>query len=360
MPTQNNYTASVDSGNGGTNAVLAKAGGGYKTHYEPSVRAVATGDSLGLSNELQYTYVDWYGQRYVTGDDVIRVTRRGLERHMGANRYGDEFVRFLTAVALAKMGVKEGEIDLTLFAPPGLYKEARGQIITGFKDDVKISLKGDKQPRHWSYSRVNVVPEGIGAAACYLLDDTGKPIDSDIFDGELVVIDAGAFSLDAVQMTDANFNPESLQDATWQNAGVHTHIREPLLRKVHEKNADFATATIDDIDALIRRGLNTGDYSLKIAGQVLNLENLCKVLFERYADWVSNNICDGIYNGFRGIKAVILVGGGAVMIEDKLKDLYPGKILDRRKFAHTKKLHPAEMNCIGGLRVALNQQAQAS
>ena len=39
------YTASVDAGNGGTNAILAKGSGRARRFYEPSVRAAATGDS---------------------------------------------------------------------------------------------------------------------------------------------------------------------------------------------------------------------------------------------------------------------------------------------------------------------------
>src|ERR1051325_2077956 len=107
------YIASVDAGNGGTNAVLAQSKG-YKSFYGPSVRAAASGDSLGLGKgwELEYDYVDWDGHRYVTGDDVIRVTRRALERHMGINRYGNEFHQFLVALALAKLGIKDGEVDL--------------------------------------------------------------------------------------------------------------------------------------------------------------------------------------------------------------------------------------------------------
>ena len=35
--------ASVDAGNGGIKAVLAKSSGGHKSHYEPSVRASVQG-----------------------------------------------------------------------------------------------------------------------------------------------------------------------------------------------------------------------------------------------------------------------------------------------------------------------------
>ena len=120
------YIASVDAGNGGTHAVLALSKG-YKSFYEPSVRAAATGDSLGLGKgwELDYDYVDWNGHRYVTGDDVVRITRRQLERHMGANRYGNEFHQMLVAHALARLGIKSGTVDLTLFAPPGMYNDLK-------------------------------------------------------------------------------------------------------------------------------------------------------------------------------------------------------------------------------------------
>ena len=172
------YFASVDAGNGGTNAVLAKGRSRPKRYYEPSVRAVATGDTLGLGKvlELQYDYVDWYGHRYVTGDDVIRVTRRNLEHHLGTNRYGNEFHQFRVAVALAKLGVSEGTVDLTVFAPPGVYNEISPMMQQRFLEEgglVNIRLKGDKQTRAWRYERVTVWPEGIGAAACYILDDKG-------------------------------------------------------------------------------------------------------------------------------------------------------------------------------------------
>ena len=79
---------SCDAGNGGTTAVLARDKGRYKSIYFPSVRAAATGDSLGLGGdlELDYTYVDWYNHRYVVGEDVLRVTRRHMERDNYENR----------------------------------------------------------------------------------------------------------------------------------------------------------------------------------------------------------------------------------------------------------------------------------
>ncbi len=349
---------SVDAGNGGTNAVLARPNGNHKTFYEPSVRAAASGDSLGLGKEweLDYDYVDWNGHRYVTGDDVIRVTRRALERHMGANRYGNEFHQFLVAVALAKLGIKDGTVDLTLFAPPGLYGQLKTHIERAFmsdKGEVTIRLKGDKKARQWSYEKVTVWPEGIGAAACFMLDDRGKHVPSDILDSEVVILDLGAHTLDALKLVNGNFNAESLEYATWEAGGVHVHIREPLLRVVHKQGDDFANLVVEDIDRIIRSGLVSEDFMLRAAGYEADLKPLLDKYRERYAEWIANNIGDGVFNGFRGIKSVILVGGGAVLVEDHLKKWYGDKILDRKKHETTKKLHPVDMNAVGGIRFAL-------
>ena len=122
------YIVSIDAGNGSTNAVRAK-GRSYDGVSFPSVRAAATGDSLGLSSqfELQYDYIDWGDNRFLVGDDVF-ISRRAVERHQGTFRYGDEFHLFLLAVALGKLLPKGGSIDLTLFAPPGLFFDAKHTI----------------------------------------------------------------------------------------------------------------------------------------------------------------------------------------------------------------------------------------
>jgi len=359
------YPASVDAGNGGTNAVLVKGRGRPKRSFEPSVRAAATGDSLGLGSqfELEYDYVDWYGHRYVTGDDVLRVTRRNLERHVGINRYGNEFHQFLVAVALAKLGVKSGTVDLTVFAPPGLYNDLKQGIQDSFMEQdgqVTISLKGDRQPRQWRYNSITVWPEGIGAAACFILDDKGEFIQTDVLAGEVVVLDIGVFTLDALRFTDGNFNPEALEHATWENAGLNVHLREPVLRAVKARSDDFSGLTVDDIDLVIRTGLATGDYTLRVAGLEADLQPLLDKYRERYAGWIANTICDGVYDGFRGVRAVILVGGGASLVETWLRQWYGDKLLNPHKHPTTKKVAAVDMNAVGGLRLALMRQKQAT
>jgi hypothetical protein len=346
---------SVDAGNGGTNAVLAEAKG-VKTTYFPSVRAAATGDSLGLGGqfELSYLYVDWGGHRYVVGDDVVRVTRRNLERHKGAFRYGDEFHQFLVAVAIGMLGVNNGTVNLTLFAPPGLYVEAKETIIRRFmeeKGQAAIKFKGDDKPRVWHYEKVQVYPEGIGAAACFIFDNQGKIQDNTVLSGDTIILDMGVYTLDALKMQDANFNPESLETATWETGGIGVHVLEPILRVVKKQDDDFAFVTTDDIDYVLRQGLQTGNYVLKAGAKEINIQPLVDKFSERFAEWIANNIVDGVFGGLRGIKSAILVGGGTPLVARFLRKWYSDKILDPSQNELTMGIQAVDMNAIGGLRL---------
>lgn len=314
---------------------------------------------LGSQFETEVNYVDWGGHRYAVGDDV-KFSRKGIERHQGAFRYGDEFHTFLIAVAIAKLGIKEGSIDLTTFAPLGMYLEAKKAIEKRLKDAgnrLAISLKGDSKPRIFQIDAVTVHPEGLGALLCFVLDDKGKSVDNDMLEGENVVLDMGMYTLDALQVSNGQFNPESLASATWENGGIKAHILDPMLRAVKKQGGeDFDLLTVVDVDRAIWQGLATGNYELKVAGVVADVKPLLDRFSERYAQWLSNNIIDGVFNGLRGIKSMILVGGGAVFTEAWLQQWYPDKILDASKHKVAKGLEPVEMNAIGGLRLALSKE----
>src|SRR5690606_14855135 len=104
-----------------------------------------------------------------------------------------------TAMALARLGINAGNVSLTLFAPPGMYLDARTAILERFQNNngaVEIRLKQDKKPRTWRYERIEIWPEGIGAAACFVLDDQGQPVSSDVLARQTVILDLGAYTLD--------------------------------------------------------------------------------------------------------------------------------------------------------------------
>ncbi len=352
------YIACVDAGNGGTNAALVGKNGKLTVVYIPSIRAAATGERLGLDKglELSYQTVQWGGHRYITGDDAVTISKRALERHMGTNSYGNEFHQFLIAKALADMGVKSGTVDLTVCVPPGVFREVKPVILERFKSykhHAAIWLSGEARPRDWEYESVTVMPEGICAAACFVLDDKGKKVKSDIFSGDVVVIDVGAYTVDALLLQNGNFNPETLQHTTWENEGVDLHIRQPILSELKRQSQEFSRATVDDIDLAIRRGVKKGKYTVAIGGYEADITPLVTKQSERYAEWISNNIGDGLFNAMRGIKRLIVVGGGAVLVTSYLRKWYGDKVVDPNAFPSTKNVHVADMNAVGGLRLRL-------
>ena len=354
------YIVAVDAGNGFTNAVRAK-GKGYESIGFPSVRASVSGDSLGLGEqfEMNVDYVQWSTFRYAVGDDVF-TSRRAIERHQGAFRYGDEFWLFLVSVALGKLLPKKGgSVDLTVFAPPSMFFDAQTGInerMKTIKNTIAVQFKGDSKPRIFKIEKITVHPEGLGAVGAFALDDTGQAVASDILEGQTVVLDLGMYTLDALSMNNGQFNPESLQSATWEGQGIKTHILDNVLRVVKKQGEDFALLTTDDIDQAMRQGLSTGNYTLVSGASAIDIEAAVKKFAQRYADWIANNIIDGVFNSLRGIKSLILVGGGATLTADFLKEYYSEKLLQVAHHQHVADVLPTELNAVGGVRLAIARQ----
>lgn len=347
---------SVDSGNGFTNALFSTKPGKYKTVSFPSVRAAASGDSLGLGVdlEMQYTTVGWEGSRYIVGDDVVTVSKRGLNRLQGIDRYPSEFTSFLTAYAAAQMGVKDGEHELVTYCPPGIYTAQKDKIREYFlTGDHVIKLSTDKKARRWCYNNVLVWPESIAAALAILLDDNGSPVNPEALNGRVLVVDSGAFTLDTVELSDGKFNPENLQVATASDGGLHVHIHQNVLRWLKSNSPDFDLHTVDDIDYAIRNGgmIRAGAGQVDIS-QKVQAESL------RYAGWIADYLKTN-FQSLRGIASVILVGGGADFILENLlkREDMGSKVLNTETYKNVKGVHPSFLNALGGYRFRMYQLA---
>lgn len=351
--------AGIDTGNGGTN-VAVQLNGKAKFFYSPSVRAAATGNTLGLKDlELDYEYVDWNGNRYVVGDDVTRVSKRGLSRHTGINRYGSEFHQFMTAYALRKAGVKGGVISALLNIPPGMYKDGAKFMQEQYgKATVEIQLKSDKKPAKWNYINASVLPEGVASLGAFLFDKQGQMVANDLFVGDIAIIDIGVHTVDLVWVSNGKLNFEALNFATKESAGIDTHIRKPILDDLYSLNDDFRVLTVDDIDMVIRRGLDSGNWQIQSGSKVVDLQPHIEKRINDYSYWIADNIIDGDLGSLRGLKGAVLVGGGAVLTEAILREWYKDKIVDRRKHATAATVSPLWLNAYGSLLFLLNKAAR--
>jgi hypothetical protein len=354
------YIACADAGNGGTNVAVVDKKNNLVVTYRPSIRAKASGESLGLGKgwELSYSSVVWAGHRYIVGDDILTVSRKGLERHMGDNRYANEFHQFLIALALADSGVASGSVDLTVCAPPGVFNKVKPLILerfAKFNNQATIWIDGEDKPRTWDYEQISVIPEGIGAAACFILDEKGRKAKNDSLSGNVVILDIGAYTIDALSLVNGNFNPEALDYASWENEGVDLHIRQPILKEVKKQLSDFAILTEDDIDVALRRGSAGGKYTVTLGDFEADITPLVQKYSRRYAEWIANTIGDGKFNTFKGINKVFVIAGGSYLVTEHLKDWYGDKIADPTSYNTTESVNLADLNAVGGLRFRLSR-----
>ena len=226
------YTASIDAGNGHVNAILDKGKGRPRQLSFASVRARSSGKSLGLDQlELQYEQVGWQGRTYIVGDEATQISRTGVERHTGtANRYGNELHRHLIATAIARLGVKTGEVSLVTYLPPGMYNEVREEVRQRFLAYPDVSIKLNGKPHTFTYTDVTLFPEGMAAIGCFTLDAKYQPQNADaILAGDVLILDCGAYTLDAILLSNGKLNPEMPGRHTYEDGGIDELVRQPLL-----------------------------------------------------------------------------------------------------------------------------------
>lgn len=353
----------ADAGNGNTNVEMLLGKGKTKSVSFPSVRAIATGEKLGFGKEVKYHWYEWGGHRYVFGDDVVRVTGRGIERHKGRLRYGNEVQKCLIAKAFRDLGVKSGEqIDLVVCAPPGIFEEVKDDMADNLKGNYRIRRDDDKRPLEVEVTSVTVVPEAISTALAFALNLDGELVAGDFFDGNILIGDGGVFTLDCTQIENGDFNPETLEHATFEDYGIDTYVREPIYRHVQklvkagQLPESFSAMTIYHLDMVIRNGLSSGDYTLTTPTmESVDLTGIVEREYQRFAEAISNNVLDNHYNRLVSIKAMVLTGGWEGMVKKTLAHLYPKKIVDRKKYPHVAKLQAVDLNVRGMLCWATGQ-----
>lgn len=356
---QEQYLIAVDAGNGGVNAVISLGDGKSKSYYTPSYRALTDGRTLSSQGGLQtmkYEYVIWKDQKYVMGNDAMRLNSDGVEVHQGDARYGNDLHSMLIAYAIAKLGVAAGSIALCIFLPPGIYNDAAGVVRKAFMgQSVTIQLSTDKEPRQWTYDSVTILPEGTGAALCLGVDELGNPRQHPLLDGRVIFFDGGMKTFDALEITNGEINPKNLISATYKTEGIYRHIIQPILSHYKHK---YPYLSIGHIDAAIRNGIGGAGYILDPDNARIDIEGAVKSAARAYADYVANAIIDTNYESFVAFRGAYFYGGLANFspFMDAMLEFYPEKVIDLKKVSELKKINPVDMNAVAGLRFLLAKQ----
>ena len=339
MASKKEYIISVDAGNGMTNAAINLRD--VPTITFPSIRATVRGKSLGIANERQVDWVEYQGVKYTYGNNTP-MSRSNVQRHLGENRYGDTQHCFLVDVACAELGITSGIVHLVLFAPPGAYGNVRDTIKDAFTGRHVVLVYSDSRVVDFTYGEVMVLPEGIAGAAYWMMDARGKGRASMFDSNRVLVVDAGMYTLDTVTIENGEFNPEYLDYATIDDAGLRENLFQPL---VNDLNDNGYNVSFDDVEFAVRGGYEEGSYPMQWEGQQLDLGNRLNVYIRHYADTVKR-VVDTNFHGLQGYDHVVLIGGGAWYLKDAFAHWYPNKLV-------FPDVPPELVNAIGGLRAAM-------
>lgn len=362
---------STDAGNGWA-ACYRLVNGRLKQHGIPHARARVTGarvtTDIGGQNVAEYA--DFMGQRYGYGDGIWNLTNAPIDTHQNtARRYGGHMHLFLMLVNIAEMGVKSGsELTAIVPAPPGLINQVSPQIKeailageSGAGDGVwTIQLRKDKRPRTYKFIRVIVMPEGAGAYAAYRFDLNGEVVElpdrsgQDMLAGRVVVLDLGAGTGDSYTVYDGNMNPDAIDHATDDKAGVIHNLLQPILGDIKRAVPDATHLTTAHVDSFLRKFMveQTDEAAqIRVSGKAISLKGSMLANVERYAEWIAANKIDPIFAG--GADAIVTAGGGWLYILRYITDWYPDRlILHPYIFAHVRKYELFDLNGVGQLAFA--------
>ncbi len=353
--TEFDFLAVADIGNGLCNAVSVKGDGSCRAStYSASTRVLISPIKL-QSPEIQsmmqkFDLYTWNGQTYAFGDDVAMFRREQIERNYGNRRYGEDAHQFMVAASLLNMGVA-GDVDLTLFIPPGRFNEMKDSVIKAFMGKtVHIAVAtrhGMDFEATLTYKNVRVLPEGVGVVFCNRYRPDGSPDDTLLkyLNGEIGIIDFGRNTVDFWIMVNGMFDPTAIKSV--DDFGVQHEIIEPILRALTELNRDYAYILPEEIDAAIRDG------SFKFTapnGQIVNFKKTYDKLQIAYADRVSTEVIQPHMRSLEGMGGAHLLGGGAIGIRQHLAAKYRGKIFSLDAVGN---VHETEINAEGALRFVL-------
>ncbi|MEL6408685.1 MAG: hypothetical protein AAFR81_30235 [Chloroflexota bacterium] len=369
----------IDNGNGNTEGVKVMDSGRHVYASFASMRAEVSGDDFDddflKTLQSKFDYADWNDSRYTYGSYCLGMRGVVIDRHQGVMRYGNPMQQFLIDVACAKLKVNSGDkVELTVLIPPGHFNEHANTIKQRLTQVVKdentnkvtydprkrqVQLRDDKNPRKFKFVKVEVRPELIGALLCFAIDRKGRLVETSELGGVVYGLDGGMHTLDILEMRSGAMTVNNLGETTIPDRGIYTMILLNVLRQVKALSPHFEILTPDHLDAVLRKGMQTGglfsdtsDWTLHF-GVTVDLKPIFKKWCQKYAEFVANRIIDERLSSMKGVDKLVLFGGFAELVSPFLKDWYDeDRIRVINEFESTSDVTPLSANMEGYARLS--------
>lgn len=358
----------TDVGNGKAAAAVKYKNTIETTHF-PSIRKKV--DRVGFGDDTttdRYHWsVDSCGQSednlttFVVGDDAMR--KSGIIEHdRSVERLGGEFEMFMFMVLLTKLNrmnqrilKKKDRVHMLSCVPPKYLDDTMRERYGDLKGTYKIFLNDDPKPYEYTVTDVDVIEEGRGGMTAFAFDINGRPTSwfEDIVKGRTKLVDLGYKTLDTYDYTNGEISNSSRYDMT-TNYGIFPGIVQPLVRELRAKGGDWRFVDEYDIEAAVRAygqgrhedcgvwvGENFAPIGKAIMNQASSHANVVKALLES----------DVATEGMGGVKRLIMIGGGEVLLAPLFSSWYPNKFLRIDKHPATCGIDDASVviNAVGNL-----------
>jgi hypothetical protein len=271
------------------------------------------------------------------------------------DRIGSEYQLVLILAATARTldsGVEstastiKARVDWLLNVPPVYYGLA--DKLYDLADDYIVEY--NHRTYNLACAVAHVYPEGAGAAACYMLDSTGRFVNPQFASGYTGIVDGGYRTIDSAIFEGPRLLTNSAQSLTNSITGVYQLMQRWAMEDFGE---DW---TEDEVETALRRGYAI----LRDTKERVDLTEWIDDLGGRLADLIESDVFHKQWNGLGDVDRVILAGGVSYMVAHHLKARYPNVIHLRDDYAHTADIPYELMNCAGHIRLLKAERLAAN
>ena len=317
--------------------VKALSGGGERVLF-PSVIApdeedLALDDALGTKRSRQRISIQRPGnpqQTWLFGQAALvapGATRPWAEEASSREGY-DVLVMAAVASLIRTTAVETVDVDLVLGLPLGVYGAQREKLRDALRGQEAYVAVNDRVPVRLRISSVLVLPQAIGAYYAAVLNPDGS-MRSELLRRPTGVIDVGGRTTDyfVMQRDDNGLRPVKALSGSLDTGTIGVY--EALRRRAQ-------TATGHMIDSLrVEAALREQDGMLLDMGKEIDLRPWLQEEARAAARQIANELRVAWGKHLAGLGAVLLAGGGALLLGEHLRGLHPSlKVVEDPVFAN--------------------------
>lgn len=237
------------------------------------------------------------------------------------------------------------KVNWWLNIPPIYYNLA--SLLYDLAGEYRVEYNG----RFWQLEATvaHVYPEGAGAGAVYMLDESGIFVNHAFARGHTGIVDIGYRTIDCAIFEGPVLLDNTARSLTNSITGVY-HLMQSWA--MEDLNEDWSE---EECETNLRRGFAI----LRHSKEQISLAPWIEDLGERLANLIDTDIFQKQWNGLGDVDRVVLAGGGSYMVAGPLKARYPNVIILREDYSHTQSVPYELMNAEGHIRLLMAERASA-